>query len=203
MTATLATEKRIHGIELRDVDTTASLSMLRATAVPYGVDADVGWYVEQHDPGSFAKSIKEAAAALPLLMFHDNRTWPIGAADEWDDGSAALVGTWRLDGSEEAQRAGQLAKDGILNFMSIGFMPIRSEWEFVEEWNPDKGPAFKDHVKRLESRLLETSMVPTPAFKDAAVKWVRSSDSPRQRDYGRREVAAWRRDIDDLKADRS
>lgn len=200
MSATLQTERRIHGIELRDVDTTESLSMLRATAVPYNTDGDVGWYVEQHAPGSFAKSIKESAAALPLLMFHDNRTWPIGVAEEWDDGSAALVGTWRLDGSEEAQRAGQLARDGILNFMSIGFMPIRSEWELVDDWNPDKGPEFKDHVKRLESRLLETSMVPTPVFNKAAVKWVRSGDSPRKRDGGRREVEAWRREIDELRA---
>ncbi len=200
MTSTLAPEKRILGIELRDVDTTESLSMIQATAVPYNTPADVGWYVEEHVPGSFAKSIKEAAAALPLLMFHDNRTWPIGAADEWDDNGTALVGTWRLDGSEEAQRAGQLARDGILNFMSIGFMPIRSEWELVDDWNPDKGPEFKDHVRRLESRLLETSMVPTPAFKDAAVKWVRSGDSPRRRDAGRRELAEWRREIDALKA---
>lgn len=199
MTATLATEKRIHGIELRDVETTESLSMIRATAVPYNIDADVGWYVEQHAPGAFAKSIREAAAALPLLMFHDNRTWPIGAAAEWDDGSAELVGTWRLDGSDEAQRAGQLARDGILNFMSIGFMPIRSEWQLVDDWNPDKGPEFKDHVRRLESRLLETSMVPTPAFKDAAVKWVRSGDSPRRREQGRRELVEWRREIDALR----
>lgn len=198
MTATL-TEKRIAGIQLRDVDTTDSLSMIRATAVPYGTDADVGWYIEQHMAGSFAKSLKEAAADLPLLMFHDNRTWPIGAADEWSDGSAELVGTWRLDGSVEAQRAGQLARDGMLNFMSIGFMPIRSEWELVDDWNPDLGPEHKDRVRRLESRLLETSIVSTPAFKDAAVKWVRSADSPRRRDQGRREVEEWRREIDALK----
>lgn len=200
MSATLAPEKRIQRIELRDVETTDSLSMLRATAVPYGTDANVGWYLEQHAPGSFAKSLKEAAADLPLLAFHNNRTWPIGAADEWDDGQTELVGTWRLDGSEEAQRAGQLARDGMLNFMSIGFMPIRSEWELVEDWNPDLGPEHMDRVTRLESRLLETSMVSTPAFKDAAVKWVRSADSPRRRDQGRREVEEWRRTIDALKS---
>lgn len=199
MTATLATEKRIQRVELRDVDTTDALTMIRATAVPYNTPTDVGWYIEEHAPGSFAKSLKEAAAALPLLMFHDNRTWPIGAAAEWDDGTAELVGTWRLDGSEEAQRAGQLARDGILNFMSIGFMPIRSEWDLVEDWNPDLGPEHMDRVRRLESRLLETSMVSTPAFKDAAVKWVRTADSPRRRDAGRREVQEWRRQIDALK----
>ncbi len=197
MTA-IATEKRIHGLELRDVETTDSLSMLRATAVPYGKDADIGWFVEQFQAGALAKSIKEAAAALPLLMFHDNRTWPIGAAAEWDDGSSELVGTWKLDGSVEAQRAGQLVKDGMLNFMSIGFQPIRSQWVYVDDWNPDLGPEHKDRVTRLEARLLETSMTSTPAYKDAAVKWVRSSDSPRRRDQGRRELTEWRRQIDAL-----
>lgn len=198
MTA-IATEKRIHGLELRDVETTESLSMIRATAVPYGKDADIGWFVEQFQAGALAKSIKEAAAALPLLMFHDNRTWPIGAATEWEDGSSELVGTWKLDGSDEAQRAGQLANDGILNFMSIGFQPIRSQWVYVDDWNPDLGPEHKDRVTRLEARLLEVSMVPTPAYKDAAVKWVRNGDSPRRRDQGRRELSEWRRQIDALK----
>lgn len=201
MTA-IATEKRIHGIQLRDVDTTESLSMIRATAVPYGKDADIGWFVEQFQAGALAKSIKEAAAALPLLMFHDNRTWPIGAATEWADGSSELEGTWKLDGSDEAQRAGQLARDGMLNFMSIGFQPIRSQWVYVDDWNPDLGPEHKDRVTRLEARLLEVSMVPTPAYKDAAVKWVRSGDSPRQRDQGRRELAEWRREINALKGSR-
>lgn len=203
MTAML-TEKRIHGIELRDVETTDSLSMIRATAVPYGVDADIGWFVEQFAPGSLKKSIQEAAAALPLLMFHDSRSWPVGAATKWDHGDDALVGTWRLDGSDEAQRAGQLARDGLLNFMSIGFQPIRNERRSPEDsglkWNPDLGLKHKDHITRVEARLLETSMVSTPAYKDAAVQWVRAAPpAERMQAAGQVEVAAWRREIDALK----
>ena len=201
------TEKRVNAIELRDVDTTESLSMIQATAVPYGVDADIGWFVEQFQAGSLKKSIEEAAAALPLLMFHENRTWPIGAATKWEHGETELVGTWRLDGSEEAQRAGQLARDGFLSFMSIGFQPIRNKRKSPEDdglkWNPDLGPKHKDHITRIEARLLETSMVSTPAYKDAAVKLVRAAPPAwRLRDAGRREVDEWRREIDALKAGR-
>lgn len=207
--STITTERRIQGLELRDVETTESLSMMRATAVPYGRDADIGWFLEQFEPGSLAKSIKEAAADLPLLLFHDNRSFPIGAADSWKDDATELEGTWRLDGSEEAQRAAELAKPkadggkGMLGFMSIGFTPIRSRWEYVEDrdWNPDLGPDHKDRVFRQEARLLEVSLVSTPAYKDAAVKLVRSAPPPRrQHDRGRREVQEWRAELERMRS---
>lgn len=205
MTA-IQTERRVQGLQLRDVETTESLSMMRATAVPYGKPADIGWFLETFQAGSLAKSIKEAAADLPLLLFHENRSFPIGAADEWKDDANELEGTWRLDDSPEAQRAAELAKPvedggkGMLSGMSIGFQPIRSAWEYVDDWNPDLGPEHKDRVLRQEARLLEVSLVSTPAFKEAAVKLVRSGDSPRRRDQGRRELEEWRRELEALKA---
>lgn len=192
-------ELRTQGIELRDIEATESLSMLRGRAVPYGVRADIGWFTEEFEPGALAKSIAESARALPLLMFHDDRTMPIGAAAEWDEEAGGLVGTWKLDGGDVAQRAARLARDGILNFMSIRFAPIRSEWTFVEDFNPDLGEQFKDHVKRTEARLLETSLVSTPAYNQAAVEWVRSTDHTRE-PAGTRQLDEWAAELERLKA---
>lgn len=199
---TVATmEARLNqAFEIRDVDTKAGYTLLHGRAVPYGEDADIGWFVEQFEPGSLAKSISEAARDLPLLLFHDGRTFPVGAADEWDDNKAGLDGTWRLDKSDEAQRAAQLVDDKMLTGMSIGFAPIRSQWTYVEDWNPDLGPEHKDRVVRQEARLIETSLVPTGAFVGAQTKWVRTGERPLKREQSRRELAAWREELERLRA---
>lgn len=173
-------------LQLREVEASASGRWLEGRAVPYGEWADVGWYQEQHEAGSFAVSIKQAAEKLPLLLWHDSRTFPVGVSHEWRDNAAGLDVVWRMDDSTEATRALDLADKGMLTGLSIGFAPIRSEWDMVDDWDPDKGPEFMDRVTRLESRLLEVSMTPTPAFAGAQVSLVRSRErgphgQPRQR----------------------
>lgn len=165
------------GIQLREVETTDSLTMMRGLAVPYDEWANIGWFLESFARGSLSKSIKEAARDLPLNLFHDNRSFPIGAADSWDDTDKGLVGTWRLDGSEAAQRAAKQADDGMLTGLSIEFMPIRSTWEDAEVWDPAAGPEFMDKVTRLEARLGAVGLVQTPAYVSAGVQLVRSADA--------------------------
>ncbi len=201
-TQTTQTEQRVFaGLRLETrAETVNGHQFLHGRAVPYDKPADIGWFLEEHTAGSFAKSIKEAARGLPLLLFHDSRAFPIGRADEWDDNAEGLDGIWKLDGSQEAQRAAQLADDEMLSYMSVGFSPIRSQWTFVEEWNPELGPEGKDSVRRLESRLLEVSLVSTPAFKEAAVKLVRSHDHGREHPgEGKRQRDAWRKEIEGLR----
>jgi HK97 family phage prohead protease len=193
--STIAPEARVYPegtMHLRAVETTDALSQLSGIAVPYGQETDVGFYRESFAPGALAKSIKESARALPLLLFHDDMSFPIGVASEWHEEDAGLRGVWRLDAGETAQRAAQLAKDGLLSFMSIRFVPIRSEWTYVQDWNPDAGPAGKDSVVRTEARLIETSLLSTPAYNGAAVAWVRTGERPLQRDAGTRELREWR-----------
>lgn len=182
MTVTLnAPEGRLFaGVQLREVETTASYSMLRGVAVPYDEYASIGWFLESFAPGSLAKSIKEAARDLPLNLFHENRTFPIGAAAEWDETRGGLVGTWRLDTSELAQEAARLAEAGMLTGLSIEFAPIRSEWEFAEEWDPARGPDHMDKVTRVEARLGAVGLVQTPAYVSAGVELVRSADARRR-----------------------
>lgn len=204
-------EWRATKLELRDVELSSNREFLSGIAVPYNVRADIGWFTETHLPGSLSKSIRESARGLPLHAFHDDivghgeaSSWPIGVATEWKDDASALRGVWKLDDSEKAQRAAKLAEpdsDGnsMLGYLSIRFAPIRSTWEMAEEFDPDRGPDFKDHVDRVESRLVSVGLVSAPAFADAAVEWVRSATPP-GRDSGDREVTAWQSWLDEIKA---
>jgi hypothetical protein len=191
-------------LEFRELDTNQALTVLEGRAVPYGESTNVGWYFEQMADGVFDKSIAEAARTLPLLLWHDNRTWPIGKATEWrsvpGDG---LYGVWALNDSPDAQRGARLARDGYLTGMSVGYTPVRSNWDLLgdDEWDPSNDRL--DTVTRLEARLEETSLTPTPAFAGAQVQLVRSADR-RGRTAGVRraapELAAWRAILDDVRA---
>jgi uncharacterized protein len=209
-------------IEVRDLDAGHSLRTLVGRAVPYDTLANVGWYLEQIAPGAFNKSIEEAARNLPLLLWHDSHTIPVGQAARWTSKSDGLWGEWSLDSSAEAQNAARAAQDGRLASLSIGFMPVRSQWTLAEDWDPDN-EAHMDTVTRVEGRLLETSMTSTPAFVDAVVTEVRSlaawggvglrtADNPRRRipiDSAYPELAVGvagkrtRRDLDELRRWRS
>lgn len=180
-------------LELRDIEVDHGSRYLEGTAVPYNEWADIGWFLEQHEQGSFQRSIEEAASSLPLLLWHDNRTWPVGVSQRWDDLKSGLRGRWRFDNSSEAERAAELAANGMLTGLSIGFVPIRSDWAYVDldQWDPDLGPEHMDRVTRLESRLLEVSLTPTPAFAGAKVSLVRSREPRKVRNRRHSEVQAW------------
>lgn len=170
-----------------------ALTHLEGTAALFGVWVNRGFFLESLAAGGFDKSLAEAAAALPLLLFHDDNLFPVGVAEDWKANTKRLDGVWRLDDSDMAQRAATLAKDGMFTGLSVGINPIRSDWQFVaaEDWNPDLGLDHMDRVTRLESRLLETSLVPTPAFDAARVKLVHTATPRRERSLHPR-LDAWR-----------
>lgn len=200
MTAIQAEARIFEGIQIREVEKVNGFDFLHGRAVPYKKPADIGWFLEDHAPGSLSKSIKEAARGLPLLMFHNAAAFPIGRSDSWDDNDEALDGVWKLDKSEEAQRAAQLANDSMLAYMSIRFQPIRSDWTYASDWNPELGADHKDKVTRVESRLVEVSLVSTPAFKEATVEFVRSNERALHRDAtGGKKLEAWQKELDKLR----
>jgi HK97 family phage prohead protease len=153
------------------LDRVGPVTRIEGRAVPYGVWTNRGYFMESVAPGALSKSIAEAAKGLPLLLFHDDHSWPVGLSEGWDDRKDALYGVWRLDKSPEAQRAGELARDGMLRWFSVGISPIRNDWQTVppEKWNPDLGPEFMDKLTRVEARLVETSLLTVPAFPTAEV----------------------------------
>jgi phage head maturation protease len=202
----LVTERRT--VEVVDLDVTNS-GFVAATAIPYNVKADIGWFTEQFLPGSLAKSITEAARGLPLHVFHDDmaqpgvESWPIGTAHEWFDDATSLRGVWKFDSSDKAQRARQLAtpdEEGkaALGYMSIRFQPIRDTWTNAKVWDPTI-PEGKDHVDHVEARLVSVALVSTPAYIGATVDWVRSAGSP-NRDTGKRSVDQWADYLEKIKA---
>ena len=198
-------EQRTYAValELREVETTGAgpYTYLEGRAVPYDTWGDCRWFLEQHAADSFKQSTAGGTGkGLPLLLFHDNRSFPIGHAEKWrhDDG---LVGVWKLNADADAQRAAQAVKAGDMNGMSIGFQPKESDWHYCAEWDPDRGDDHKDRVVRQRSRLLEVSLTPTPVFEDASVTLVRSSFDPDRRRSARvREVNAWRETVDRLRS---
>lgn len=202
MTATMIDERRTLGVEFREVETNAALTVLRGRAVPYDTEADIGWFVEEFAQGSLGKSARESAAALPLMLFHGDalKPFPAGSIARWDEQATGLYGEWNIADDADAQRAAKLAADGHLNFMSIRFAPIRSEWTYVDDFNPDLGATHKDRVRRIEARLLEVSLVPTPAYNEATIEWVRSGEVLRQRKKQVRAADAWRAELEKLRS---
>jgi len=191
------------GFALRDVQAVGRpFRYLEGRAVPYDEWAVVytpfGNFAEQHRYGSFKRTTNgRSGAKLPLLLFHDNRSFPIGHAESWSHPDDGLHGVWKLNESPEAQRAAQAADNGDLVGLSIGFTdaaPPRVEDGDQTSDDPDAMP----RVTRVESRLLEVSMTPTPAFASAEVTMVRTlwrPPAPVERDVDR-----WRRIVDELRS---
>ena len=175
---------------------------LRGQAVPYDTWTEVGWFSEKFAAGAFKKSIREAGSKLPLLIWHDNRTWPVGVSQAWTEGTDGLLGDWEIDDAAEAQNAARLASKGMLTGMSVGFALVNREG--ANEWiDMDTGEPPKDGdlwrvenlgVIRHEARLLEVSLTPTPAYAGAQVSLVRSTAPRPSRDRRRSaELEHWHR----------
>jgi HK97 family phage prohead protease len=195
-----APEARIYStaLQLRDTQLVGKpFKYIEGRAVPYEEFADVGWYLEKHREGSLDQTTKLAAKGLPLHLFHNNRSWPIGLSESWDSQADGLHGVWRLNETSDAQQAATLANSGELGWLSIGFSPVRSEWEYVDEWAPELGPDHMDRVTRVESRLLEVSVVSTPAFASAEVTMVRTAERARPRAESKKD--GWMRELDRIR----
>lgn len=189
-------------IEFREFEASDSGRFLEGRAVPYDTWADVGWFMEQHAPGSFAKSIREAAQQLPLLLWHNGRSFPIGTSHEWRDNDAGLDCVWRLDEQDPiAVEAARKAAGGFMTGLSIGFAPVGAREqdgpEPPHEFTLDENGTM--WVRWVESRLLEVSLTPTPAFAGAKVAHVRSRYGDQLRHDGKAaarrsaELDGWRR----------
>lgn len=200
-------EERQYNVSLEVREAESDGRWLSGRAVPYDTWGDVGWFVERHAQDSFKLSTNGGSGKrAPLLLFHNNRSFPIGHAEKWthDDG---LSGVWRLNDSPEAKQASEAARAGDLVGLSVGFMDAAPPtWEYLawEDWNPDLGPDHKDKVTRNQSRLLEVSLTPTPVFPEAAVTGIRSAYSieTREQNVPRAPLAvdAWRAELDRIRS---
>jgi hypothetical protein len=199
------TEPRTYAavLNLRDVQAVGRpYRFIEGRAVPYdewaAVNTQFGSFLEQHRYGSFKRTTNgRSGTKLPLLLFHDNRSFPIGHAESWAHPDDGLHGVWKLNDSPEAQRAAKAAEAGDLVGLSIGFTDAAPP--VLEDGDPfSADPDAMPRVTRVESRLLEVSMTPTPAFVGAGVTMVRSAWRPPV--APEREVDAWRRIAEQLRS---
>jgi hypothetical protein len=190
-------------IAVRDVQAVGAgpYRYLEGRAVPYDTWSDVnGWLLEQHRHGSFKRSTDRTPGS-PLLLFHDNKKFPIGHGERWTHRDDGMHGVWQLNDRPEAQEAGRLAARGDLTGLSIGFMDAGPpEWSWPADFDPELGDDHKARVTRVNSRLVEVSMTPTPAFEDAAVTMVRTRARPVPPAPPTAEVDRWRRIVDEVRS---
>lgn len=164
-------------LQLSEVETNTGYTMMHGKAAPYGEIGRRSFFNEVWADGLFDESIAGASARLPLMIFHDDMTWPIGSATDWESKPGdGLYGTWALDDSAEAQRAAKLAADGHLPYLSVGYWPTLSEWDMTDgdTWDPANADTL-DTVTRVRARLMETSVVPIPLHHSAQVLLVASA----------------------------
>lgn len=189
-------------LEVRDLDVSgrAPFTTIEGRAVPYDTWANVGPYLERFKRGAFGKSTGEGAKSLPLMLFHGrDELWPIGRSTRWRDRPDGLHGEWELNDTANAQRAASMAKSGELGFLSIGFVDIRSVPDLAADYDPMLGEDHMDRVTRVEARLVEVSIVPTPAYADAEVTQVRAYRRPTGPDVDPTpSLTAWKRIAADL-----
>ena len=167
-------ESTVEAGQLVMVENGEQFHHLEGRAVPYDVFGDVGMFLERHARSSFTDSLARKWQ-LPLLWAHQSQHMPVGLAEVWDSRSDGLWGRWTIAPSPVAQEAAKWAREGGLG-LSIGFQPVRSSWDYASEWDPHRGPDYMDRVTRIESRLLEVSLTPTPAFEAAVIDWVEATD---------------------------
>jgi HK97 family phage prohead protease len=165
--------------ELREVELTGTgpFKYLEGLAAPYNSWQDVGDIWENHAGGSFERSTKGGTGkSLPLIVGHDVMDLDniVGHAQTWKHDATGMYGVWLLNEQPKAQQAAALARSGDLNGLSVGFQEVH--YQVVPRQTRDSASSRKPWVLRTESRLLEVSLTPIPAFPDAGVINVRSYD---------------------------
>ena len=133
---------------------------IQGVAVPYGVDADASTGPVRFLPGSLP-----TAGPAPKLIMHHNHAEPVGIVTErvaTDDG---MMFSARISETAAGNEALTLAKDGVLDAVSVGVEPVDYEYE------------GRTLVVR-SGRWLELSLVTFPAFSDARITRVAAEGDP-------------------------
>lgn len=147
-------------LQVRSVDDEART--FTAIGVPYGQIYDLGHYRERFEAGAV-----DASDAV-LVYQHE---WPIGtitAARETDEG---LEIDARISKTERGNEVYTLIKDGVLRSMSVGFEMLGSREDIVD------GQPVNTVTK---ARAIEFSVVLNPAYSDAKISEVRSTDNNKE-----------------------
>nr|DAX37525.1 MAG TPA: head maturation protease [Caudoviricetes sp.] len=154
-------QKRDAALEVRSVD--EETRSFTAVGVPYGQIYDLGYYRERFEPGSV-----DASGAV-LVYQH---AYPIGTIAATRETDAGLEIDAHISETSRGDEVYTLIKDGVLKSMSIGF-----ELEESREDTVDGIPV----TTVTKARAIEFSVVLNPAYSDAKINEVRSTDDKENR----------------------
>ena len=130
------------------------------TVVPYNVAGSTSLGPVVFLPGSL-----EASGDVKLLLEHDGRR-PIGKATGFVDGPDRLVGSFRISQTSTGTDSLIEASDGLRDGLSVGA-------SILESTVGESGELIVS-----AARLVEVSLVTTPAYADALVSQVAASGDP-------------------------
>ena len=152
------------GFEFREDDDGHHLVGIVA---PFGAMYDAGAYLERFAPSAFDKTIKERGQRIHLLEQHATDRLPIGRAVRWEKTRDGLIADFVLARTARGDEAYQLAVDGFVNGLSVGFVPVRTR-------NDEHGG--RSLRTRLEVKLDHVGLVRNPAYDEARLVSVREYD---------------------------
>ena len=171
-------------------DDAAEPRTVRGLAVPYGVEIELfDGYFETIAPGALADRAEDATS-LKLFYRHDE---PIGLIISITETDAGIEIEARFSDTQAARDAYQLVRDGVIDRLSIGFIPLA-----FERTEDEAGL----HTTITSLDLREVSLVPFPAYDGATVTEVRNQPTPeRTNPMTDAPAYALASDLDDLRAD--
>lgn len=153
-------QTRDAALEVRSVD--EETRSFTAIGVPYGQIYDLGYYRERFEPGSV-----DASGAV-LVYQH---AYPIGTITATRETDAGLEIDAHISETSRGDEVYTLIKDGVLKSMSIGF-----ELQESREDTVDGIPV----TTVTKARAIEFSVVLNPAYSDAKINEVRSTDNNKE-----------------------
>jgi HK97 family phage prohead protease len=124
-------------------------------AVPYDKTIKIAGISERFESGAI-----EDVSETKLFWNHDT---PIGKITEGRDTDEGFVIEAVISRTQQGDDAYQLLKDGVINKLSVGFVPVKDR--------KDDGVVVREKVK-----LREVSLVPFPAYDEANVTAVREEE---------------------------
>lgn len=127
---------------------------------------------DQIHKGAFTKTINERVPA-GRVKFLDSHRWScgttLGTIVEAEETAKGLRFRAKLSAAPSVQDTRIKMIEGHIQYTSIGFDPIRAEWEII-----DVGNGTKKYVRHLrEVKLWEISPVPIPANEGARIQSVK------------------------------
>lgn len=153
-----------------EVDVSTGQRTVTGLIAPYDTPTEVsdGWapYVESFARGAFASALANPGA-IKFLGQHDRMAMPLGRMVDLKDSHAGPVGTFRVAKTQAGDEYLELARDGAVDGLSIGFSPV--------DPGPLHMPKRGEQVVRKAVDVSEVSGVTWPAYADARVSEVRAA----------------------------